>query len=234
MKKAILLILLTTSCSSIYGQFYKNFFLEFGVNRTKVFNTSSYFPEFNNEFGAYRGARRDETPTYSNNFSLSAGISPHENHVFRVRYSKNTLGSRLTGTFTHWGWCGVGGANIRTLENALNEIKNESLGIMYEFNLPLSFGKATLGVGVEKQWNDYSDTFITIANSPRKNHALHSSLGFLIPMLKWLEIHPKIIMTRSFYNYDLNSEGSSYNSNTSPEYIPMQIGAEIGVRFRIQ
>ena len=233
MKNAILLTLLVTCCTSLPGQFYKRFNLAFGVNRSKIINTSTFFPESRPDYGRARSPHRHESSSYSNNLSLSAGIKLFENHHLRIRYSKNRLGSYLTGSFHVQGWCGVGGGLSRDLDNALNQIDSESLGIIYEYQVPLKFGCVALGLGAEKQSNSYKDALIILESMPQNNYAIHSSAGLIIPLFRWFELHPKIFMTKSLINTGLEVAESNNAEVDHPEYIPLQVAAEIGLRFNL-
>ena len=233
MKNAILLTLLLACCTALHGQFYKNIDLEFGVNRSKIINTSTFFPESRPDYGRYRSPHRHESSSYSNNLSLSAGIKLFKNHHLRFRYSKNRLGSYLTGSFHFQGWCGVGGGLSRELDNALNQIDNESFGLIYEYQIPLKFGKVAVGLGTEKQNNTYYDALIMLESMPESNYAIHSSAGIIIPMFRWFELHPKVFMTKSLTDTDSEMyEGS--DEIDQPEYIPLQLAVEIGLRINLQ
>ena len=228
-KLSLISIFLLISLSNGYSQFYKRFNIEIGVNRSKIINTKQLFTDqTNNAIGSSQANLRSESSSYTNNYSMSLGYLITKGHNVRIRYSYNTLGSHITGKFSSNIFCGVG-AFIYDLRNAHNRIENVSLGGMYEFQVPIAGGGLSLGIGIEKQWNDFEDAIIVFQGMLLDNYALHSSIGYIAPLFDFVHLHPKLFITKSINKYQ-----ESYHYGYSGDYLPLQIGIEIGLRIHFK
>lgn len=220
----LLLLIFTSQCR---GQFIKNLDVEFGLNRSLIKNTKSLFTE--NRDGSSRRELKIESPLYTNNYSVSIGYKIFKSHLLRFRYAKNNFGNTLTGTFDCWtGGCGLG-EQVYVLENGANIIESSSMGLMYEYQRKMNFGNILIGIGFEKHKHSYDDTRIIVPGMSLNNFALHSSLGYLIPVNKFLNLHSKVFLTRLLQNDD-----DIYLSTTENAYLPIQLGIEIGIRLYLK
>lgn len=227
-KVTLIIALFILFQTSGFSQFYKRFDFEIGVNRSKVFNVSEMFPTLSeDEVGFRYSPESSEAPVYTNNFSMSLGFKIANRHVIRIRRSHNTVGGIITGTFyPYGGFCGMG-ISPQTLRNAPNVIKSKSMGVKYELHTPVHGGSLLIGLGFEKQWNSFEDTFVYSQGILFDNYAIHSSVGFQVPLFSLIHLHAKAFMTRSLAN-NTNEGFAPLNS----EYIPLQIGIELGLRFK--
>ncbi|MDF1696111.1 MAG: hypothetical protein P1U56_09780 [Saprospiraceae bacterium] len=218
-------LLFTFNISIGQAHFLERFDFEVGVNRSIVMNRVEMFPNSDNANISSDRANK-ESPSYTNNFSLSIGFQMHKHHHIRIRHARNTVGSHFSGTVRGNGWCGNGAMN-QTYLNAFNQIKNSTLGAMYEFQIDINPGNFAIGIGVEKQWNDFVNTYQILPGILYDNLAFHSSMGYLFPLYDSIQLHSKFFVTQSFQNSD------QLNTTEMGGYVPIQIGCELGVRLRL-
>ena len=224
MKKAIILSIFVIISSSLKSQSSNKFSLEIGVNLSRNINTKGILAYANSGFRAPT-VEPSEKDSHTINMSLSAGYRFTENHSIRLRFAKNTIGSRLTGNYySYHGGCmyGLG----YTLMNELNIVRTTSLGLIYEYQLVLKGNRILVGLGIERQWNNYKDTKVRVYYMPDSNFTMHTTIGYLYSLSDFLEIHPKLFMTASFT--DLVKRDFNHIER---DYIPLQIGFEVGARF---
>lgn len=229
MKAAKVILILTLSiffCTHGFSQFYKRFDFEIGANRSKISNTSEMFPS--SIYGEDKNnlSPVSEAPVYTNNYSMSLGFHITQRHHLRIRRSHNTIGSIISGTFFPYGQlCGVGLSPF-TLRNAHNVIKSKTMGIVYELDTPINGGNFLVGIGFEKQWNSYEDTFVFANGIITENYAVHSYMGMQVPLYSLIHLHSKVFVTRTFSN---NIQTGHIHHES--KYIPIQIGMELGLRL---
>ena len=224
MKKAIILSLFVIISSSLKAQPFNKFNLEVGINLSRNINTKGIVGFASSGLRTPR-VEPSEKDSHTINMSLSAGYRYAENHFIRIRFAKNTIGSRLTGDYYSYDGGCVFGLGY-TLMNELNTVRKTSLGLMYEYQLVLKNNRFLAGLGLERQWNNYQDSKVRVFYMPDSNFALHTSLGYLYSLFDFLEIHPKLFMTTTFT--DLVKRDFDHIER---EYIPLQIGFEVGARF---
>jgi len=232
-KLSLILILFFCGVSHTNGQFYKRLSAEIGINKAKTFNTGIFYPnQFIDEISVDRRDIKTQTPAITTNYSLSLGLRLSKNHSLRIRHSRNSLGNYLTGDFGFFGmggFCGVGVSPI-VLQNRLNKYTNSTIGMNYEFQLPIYNGSITFGIGYEKQWNSHVDSFILFPGVSFENYAVHSSIGLLVPIYSIVHLHTKFFFTRTIEN-NSSDNWLSYHHSEEATFIPVQIGLELGLRF---
>ena len=226
MRNAIILSILVIISSAIEAQTSNKFSFEIGVNRSRNINTSAFIPSGFAPTGTPR-IITSEKSSHTTNLSMSIGYQYAKNHSIQLRYSKNTLGSRLTGNYYPYrGWC-MTGVPVLALEDEFNAVKNNTLGIIYEYQLLLKGHKFVMGLGIERQWNNYAETRIRRYTMPDSNFAMHTSIGYLYSVFDFLEIHPKVFVTNSFTHL-----AKGISDSATREYVPIQMGLEIGARLK--
>ena len=226
MKRQLLVVIFTILyIGSAFGQanFFKRFDFEIGINRSIVINQNEMFSSSEDVNQTNRG---EEYNSYTNNYSLSLGFKFNKNHTIRLRHSKNKVGSHITGTFSNGSFCGFGMSRINLI-NAFNRIDNSTLGAMYEFQYAIHRGRFLFGLGLEKQWSDFTETIVFAPGIVDSNLAFHSSLGYLIRIFETIHFHPKFFTT-----YTLGNDHFAEDYRTR-SYVPLQIGLELGLRLEL-
>ena len=233
LKTSLLIIIFTFSLSSVSAQFYKRFSIDIGINKSKIFNTGVFFP--GHEDNLYQSGRieiKSETPAITTNYSMSLGFHVYKNHHLSIRHSRNNIGTYISGNFGYNAFCAVGESPL-ILNHALNQRKNSTLGIKYEFQLPIQDGALTFGAGFEKQWNDLENTFIIFPGSLFTNHSIYTSIGLMTPLFSIVHLYSNV-----FANKALESDPSEFFplhfSKEDVNFIPLQVGIEIGVRIDVE
>lgn len=216
------------SISYIDGQIHKKINFEIGINRSKVFNIKeivSFQPIAQN--GGSIVNISNESPSFSTNYNFALRYNFTGKHFVGLRYAHNTLGSLLTGNIEYFD--DTGGQGLLVLEDSHNRVDSKSWGIIYEYQIPISKGKISLGLGIEKQSNKYYNSFVIIPGISYDNYTTHSAIGFIYPLIKYTSIHTKLFASQSFANNDNDDNPDASES----AYIPLQVGLEIGIRIQL-
>jgi len=220
-------IVIIASTSHTNAQIYKRFSIELGVNRSINYNME--------EIISSKGSNgnpiiiTNESRSYKNNFSTALGFQLFQNHFLKLRYSKNTIGTNLTGRFTTPSYI---------LNDSHNLITNNSWGIMYAYQFSLFEGHFGLGLGVERQFNNFDDAWITTDGVYKNNYALYSAVSFDYPLFKYIFVYSKAFMIKAFRNNYIPPERKfgvpSSGQTDLGSYVPLQIGIELGLKFTFE
>ncbi|MDF1696110.1 MAG: hypothetical protein P1U56_09775 [Saprospiraceae bacterium] len=226
LKLIVLCLLLITFHIDVNCQFFGKLDLEMGVNRAKVFNTkaiNSFVANYS--FSTTTVTIIQETATLTTNYNMSIGIPLSQKQRIRIRYAHNLWGSRLTGSIQSIS------DNLTTstteLRNTHNSIIGTNIGILYEHLFPLSTGQFSLASGIDLHKSSFSETLLFVPGILDTNIALHSYFGYLSPINNYTSFHAKLFTT-----YVFPADNSSVTNITNSEYLPFQIGIELGIRLK--
>jgi len=230
LKLSLLIIIFASCLPKVDAQFYKRFSADIGINKSKIINTGFFYPAQNEILDNLgRIDKKNETPAITTNYSMSLGYRIYKNHHLKIRHSRNRIGTYITGNFGFYGFCDVGESPI-VLKQALNQYKNATLGIKYEFQLPFYGGALTFGAGYEKQWNSIEDTFIVFPGVFPVHHALHTTAGLMTPLFSIVHLYSNIFVTKSIGN-NTPENILTYRYMNEINFVPIQIGMEVGIRL---
>ena len=219
--------------SNSYSQIWNRFSIELNRNITKVINTREI-----NSFEARRLWRdRDFVVDIQNvyypityNANLCLGFSLSKNHQIRIRRSKTSHGSILTGGFQMSGKSVDGPFSFfSTFSRNFYHYDTDSWGIIYEYNRAKPEGTLLYGIGVDKNRNDLIQEILQFPGIYWKNYSLHSYLGYLVEILSPLDLSLKL-----FGTYFLPDDQQLFDRPIDSAYVPLLVGFEIGFRVSFE
>lgn len=227
--KRIKLLLLTfiilTTFTEGNTQFYKRFSLEIGLNKSKFFNLSSIVPEDIDPNSSHIANTWKETSASTFNYSAALGFRIYRHHTLKLRHSRNEIGHYLSGTFMSNSFCTVGDSPLE-LHHYYNNITNSTLGILYEYALPIKSSTLLFALGYEWNNNNFDDPLIIFPGVFVDNTALHSSVGAMIPASSFIHVYSKAFVTRHFEN-----KADAFLVGHSSKFLPLALGIEVGIRL---
>ena len=219
--------------TNVTGQIWNRFSIELNRNITKVTNTREI-----KSFEAKRLWRNrvfvvDIQNVYypiTYNTNLSLGFSLSKNHQIRIRRSKTSHGSVLTGGFQMSGKNADGPFSFfNTFSRNFYHYDTDSWGIIYEFNGSSPEGTFLYGIGVDKNRNDLIQEILQFPGIYWKNYALHSYVGYLVEILSPLDLSLKL-----FGTYFLPGDHKLFDRPIDSAYVPYLVGFEIGFRVSFE
>lgn len=231
-------IVIIASTSHTNAQFYKRFSIELGVNRSKNYNTQEITSS-----KIYPGSQirrvtiTNESPSYSNNFSTAIGYRLFKNHTIKLRYSRNSIGTYISGSIRNFSDANAVGPSS-VLKNVNNLITNTSWGAMYEYRKQITNNYFAIGIAVEKQFSNFEDTQVPANGIYRDNFAIHFSFGYYHLLHGNVFLYSKLFATKAFSNNNLPLMSNLVTTFRSPfdtgYFVPLQIGIELGLKFTFE
>jgi len=221
-----ILLLFLFSIAITDGQIYKRLSIEVGMNRSRNMNTEAIISSKSiSDGGVSIVTIESESASYTNNYDFLLGYKISNRHQVRIRFSKNKLGSVLCGsTFS-----GDSQGSFNSLRNTLNIIDSKSIGALYEYHIPLPNGFMPIGLGFERQKNNFDNSFVFVPTGIFKvNYAIHTAIGYVYPIFQYTYLSAKAFATKSFNN---NRKFSDQNNGM---YVPLQIGLSVGLKFSLE
>lgn len=218
----LLPLLFLTSMAS--AQWYSNFDVELGLNRSISFNKEE-IKSFETPY--IRFNHENDEPLSYRNYQVSSGYHFNRTHSIRIRYDLLRVGFKLTGDYVYLGWQGSG---PYYLENSSSEYLLHSIGLNYEFTtkkiIPL-----IIGFGAAYQWNNSDqDQRVQFDGIYLNNWAANLYLGTSYQSTDNLALVFKLLGINAFDNK--NKE--VVISNRVSKYVPITLAGEISVRITIE
>jgi hypothetical protein len=208
------------------AQFIKKFDIEISHGWMKNYNKGNIQSEsINSGLSGIHSQILNVDPLWTKMRSISIGYSIAKTHRISMKYSKGTVGSSLTGSIITYD--DIGSSPAFTLENTPNIIAYRSWGLLYSFYLPIDTDNLIFELGVHRQQNSFDDHIIYIPGIYITNYNLTGSVGFAHSILSNIELVPKITVINSFSNK------RSSESQIESRFVPLQIGFELGLRFKV-
>ncbi len=211
-------------CYNVNAQFIKKFNIEVSHGWMKNYNKGEITSGFGPSVEPETIAILTEDILWTRMLSTSLGYNISKNHSVRIGFNNGHVGSILNGRHRSPGF---EGSFITNLTNEPNTIRYISYGLNYSFLLPIDSDYFLIEIGASRQKNGFEDTRVFSQGLFVSNYNMELSLGFGHSITDNFDLVSKITLINSFSN---NEEYSIMWAST---FVPIQIGFEIGFRFRV-
>ena len=216
-------VFLLFCCVNLNAQFIKNFDIEVSHGWMKNYNKGEI------KSGTSGSALETATPPtedhlWTNMLSIYLEYEISKKHSVKIGYKTGLVGSILDGRYYSPGF---EGPIIIDLMGNHNTIQYRLFGLYYAFLLPIDTDYFLFQIGGSHQENSIVNTFVPVYGILETNYNLSASVGFGHSILKNLDLVPRITVINSFSNKHVPE------APTDSRFVPIQIGFELGFRFRV-